>query len=557
MRRKSKGGLVATAFLFVVSTCAVLVPSIGAVSSASAATQVPLNLANEQGILWSCAFNPFVPTSSPYSVGLTYETLDFVDSLQSGKVTPWLATSYAWSNSNKTITFTIRPGVKWSDGKPFTAADVAYTFNLLKKYPALDTNAVWSVLSSVTQSGTDKVVFNFSTSAVPYFYYVAGQVPIVPEHIWSTIKNPVTNAVSNPIGTGGYVMSKCTPQNIQWTANPSYWQSGKAVVKTVNMPAFLSNNTCNEYLATGQSQWGSQFIPNIQSYYVAKKAGNSYWFPPVANVSLFPNLTLSPLNDVAVREAISYGINRANVSKIGEYGYEPPANQTGIVSPTFSSWNSSSAMAMAGSSYDPAKAKSVLEKDGYKMGSDGIFAKSGKKLSFTIITNGGYSDWIAAMQVLASGLKSVGIAATVDPLAANTFYADVYAGKFQLAYNVESGGPTPFYEMRQWLYSKNSAPIGTAAASNWERFKSSSVDALLNQYGTTTSAATQHSIVDKLENVMVTQYPIIPVLEEVDWFQFNSKDFTGFPSASNPYAQPGLYNEPDWGYVLDNLKPLG
>ena len=57
------------------------------------------------------------------------------------------------------------------------------------------------------------------------------------------------------------------------------------------MPAFLSNNTCNEYLASGQSAWGSQFIPNIQSAYVAKKAGNSYWFPPVANVSLFPNLT--------------------------------------------------------------------------------------------------------------------------------------------------------------------------------------------------------------------------------------------------------------------------
>jgi peptide/nickel transport system substrate-binding protein len=556
VRNKFKGGLLATALMLVVSACVMAIPSVVAPVSAGAVSQVPLNLANEQGTLWSCAFNPFIPTSSPYSIGLTYETLDFVNSLQSGKVTPWLATSYAWSNDNKTLTFDIRPGVKWSDGKPFSAADVVYTFNLLKKYPALDVDAVWSVLSSVTQKGTNEVVFNFAAPAVPYFYYVADQTPIVPEHIWSSIKNPVTDAISNPIGTGGYVMSHCTPQNIQWTANPTYWQKGKAQVETVNMPAFLSNNTCNEYLATGQSQWGSQFIPNIKTYYVDKKAGNTYWFPPVANVSLFPNLTVAPLNNVAVREAISYGLNRQDISVKGEYGYEPPASQVGIVSPTFSSWTSSAATATVGNSYDPAKAISVLKAAGYKMGSDGYFSKGGKELKLTIITNGGYSDWVADIQIMSQELAKVGIDAIPETPAANTFYADVYAGKYQLAYNVETGGPTPFYEMRQWLYSKNSAPIGTAASSNWERYDNAAVDKLLDEYGSTTSTTTQHSIINQLENVMATQFPVIPVLEEVDWFQYNSKEFSGYPTASNPYAQPGLYNQPDWGYVLDNLKPL-
>lgn len=555
MRNKFKGGLLATAFVFVASSCFAAVPSLLSAQPAGASSQVPLNLANEQGELWSCSFNPYVPTSSPYSLGVTYETLDFVNSLQSGKVTPWLATNYAWSNGNKTLTFTIRSGVKFSNGTPLTPADVVYSFEIMKKFPALDTNAVWSVLSSVTQKGSNQVVFDFSTAAVPYFFYVADQTPIVPESIWSKIKNPVTDPISNPIGTGGYIMSKCSGQNIQWTANPNYWQKGKAVVKTVNMPAFLSNNTCNEYLATGQSQWGAQFIPNIKTYYVDKKAGNAYWFPPVANVSLFPNLTVAPLNNVDVRAAISYAIDRPKVSKIGEYGYEPPASQDGIVSPTFSSWVSSAAAAKVGSSYDPSKSKSLLEAAGYKL-KNGVFTKDGKPLSLTIITNGGYSDWVASMQVVASELTAVGIQATVSTPAANTFYADVYAGKYQLAYNVETGGPTPFYEMRQWLYSKNSAPIGTAASSNWERYDNPAVDKLLDEYGATTSSATQHSIVDQLENVMVTQYPVIPVLEEVDWFQYNYKEFSGFPTASNPYAQPALYNEPDWGYILDNLKPL-
>jgi len=131
-------------------------------------------------------------------------------------------------------------------------------------------------------------------------------------------------------------------------------------VKTLNMPAFLSNNTANEYLAQGSSAYGAQFIPNIKSYFVAKKAGNGYWFPPVANVSLFPNLKSGPTADVAVREAISYGLNRAAISKIGEYGYEPPASQTGVVAPTFKAWSSSSATALA-QRLRPAKAISVLK----------------------------------------------------------------------------------------------------------------------------------------------------------------------------------------------------
>jgi len=107
------------------------------------------------------------------------------------------------------------------------------------------------------------------------------------------------------------------------------------------------------------------------------------------------------------------------------------------------------------------------------------------------------------MQVVSQQLAKVGIKVTVDGAAASNFTTDVLNGQFQLAYDVETGGPSPFYEMRQWLYSKNSAAIGSPAPSNWERFSSPAVDALLNQYGSTTSSATQHSIIDKLQTIMV------------------------------------------------------
>jgi peptide/nickel transport system substrate-binding protein len=140
-----------------------------------------LTISNEQGTQWNCSFNPFNPGNlgEGVTMGQVYEPLMFVNTLQNAKVTPWLASGYAWGSDNKTLTFTIQKNVTFSDGSPMSAADVAFTFNLLKKFPALDLNSVWSVLSSVTQAG-DTVVMQFKAPSVPYFYYIADQVPIVP-----------------------------------------------------------------------------------------------------------------------------------------------------------------------------------------------------------------------------------------------------------------------------------------------------------------------------------------------------------------------------------------
>jgi peptide/nickel transport system substrate-binding protein len=515
-------------------------------------------ISNEQGGTWTCGFNPFSADLVDWSFGPVYEPLVFVDELKSGAATPWLASKYVWSNHNKTITFTIRSNVKWSDGKPLTAADVLYTFQLLKKYSALDLQAVWSVLKNVTRKGSNQVVFNFKTAAVPYFYYVAGQTPIVPEHIWKSIKNPVTDKITDPVGSGPFTISHktCSPQEMTYSKNPHYWQKGKPKIDTVYYPAYLSNDPANQDLASGKAQWGSQFIPSIKAFYLDKSPDNHYWFPPVANVSVFINLKNSILKNVAVRRAMAYAIDRSRVSKIGEYGYEPPANQTGIVTPTFKSWlNEKLAKTFT---YDPAKAKSILQKAGYTY-SNGLFhTKSGKPLSFTMINIGGYSDWVSSAQIVAQELKAVGIKVTPSDLSSTTYDNDVYTGKYDLAYDGnEAGGPAPYYELRQELYSPNSAPIGKTAASNWERYSNKKVDSLIREYAATTSAAKQHSIVDQLEAAMVRDVPIIPITEGVDWYQYNTKSLAGWVTQKDPYAKPAAYEVPDWGVLLLHLRPKG
>jgi peptide/nickel transport system substrate-binding protein len=554
MKRLMSIGVILVASL-VAAACGSSSPGSGSGGNAKGPNGV-LTIDNESGALWTCNFNPYNLSDVWLSLGPTYEPLMFVNPLQNGKITPWLATADAWTNGNKTLTFTIRNGVKFTDGKPMTAADVAFSFNLLKKFKALDINAVWSVLSSVKQQGANKVVMTFKAPAVNYFYYIADQVAIVPQHIWSKIANPVKYPDTHPVGTGAFLTS-CTPQNITYKANPNYYQAGFPKLKQVNYPAFTSNDSANQYLSSGQAQWGGQFIPSIQKFYLDKSPTNHYWFPPVANVSLFINLHNPILKNVAVRQAMSYAINKQRASTIGEYGYEPASNQAGVVTPTFSDWLDQSQAASFGNNYayNPAKAMSILKAAGFKKGPDGIMAKGGQKLSFSVINNGGYSDWVAAVNVLQENLKAVGIQVTPKNLAAPAYESGLYNGQYELAYGSETGGPTPYYELRQWLYGPNSAPIGQPAGSNWERYSNPATDALINSYGNTTDPAQQHAIVNKLQKVMLQDVPVIPVTESVNWFQYSTANFTGWVTQNNPYALPAPYQYPDFGIQMMHIAP--
>jgi peptide/nickel transport system substrate-binding protein len=527
----------------------------GSTNAAGSGAGGTVSISDEYGVTWNCQFNPYNASDEFDSFGPVYEELVYMDSLKDGATTPWLATNWAWSANDKTLTFTIRNGVKWSDGKPFTAKDVLFTFDLLKKYPSLDLNSDWSVLSSVALKGADQVVFTFKAAATSYFYYIADETPIVPEHIWASVANPVTYLDHNPVGTGPYVMSSCSTANIQYKKNDSYWQKGLPKIETVNFPSYLSNTPANADLRSGTDQWGSQFVPNIQKFYLdANPKYYHYWFEPVYNVMIWFNLT-NPAFTLPVREAMSYAIDKAQVSSTGEYGYEPASNQTDIVKPTFSSWYDSSEATQYGNAYayNPAKAISILTAAGYKRGSNGIFAKNGKQLAFTIINNGGFSDWVAAVNVIQSDLKAVGIQLTPDNLSNTTFDSDIYTGNYQLAYDWDSGGPTPYYELRAILYSPNSAPIGKDAASNWERYSSPATDKLIEEYAATTNSAVQHQVVDELEKVMLSDVPVIPVTEAVDWYQYDTQHIGGWVTPGDPYAQPAQYAWPDWGVVLLHL----
>jgi peptide/nickel transport system substrate-binding protein len=367
----------------------------------------------------------------------------------------------------------------------------------------------------------------------------------VPQHIWQSAGNPTNYFDTKPVGTGPFTVSSCSGNNIKYTANPTYWMPNEPHVQTVNYPAYLSNDPANNDLASGKDNWGGQYIPNINNFYLSKSSNYHIWSPPVSNVSLIPNVAKGATSNVAVRQAIAYALNRTAIASIGEQGEEQAANQTGVITPTFSAYFNNSALQSSGyATQNLAKAQNLLQQAGYS---------PSHPLSLTVKNTTGYSDWDADLQVMKQELAGIGINLTVKDEADNTFTSDLQDGNFQLAFYGPPGGPTPYYELHQMLDSSNMAPVGQSAEGDYGRYKNPAVDQLFTQYAQATTPAAQQQAIKSLATYMVQDVPLIPVVEAVDWFQYSTQDLQGWPSASDPYAQPAPWNWPDVESVLLHL----
>jgi peptide/nickel transport system substrate-binding protein len=500
-------------------------------------------------------FSPYASSANYGSQGMIYETLLFFNRMNS-EVKPWLAQSYAFSSDTKTLTFHLHTGVKWSNGQPFTSADVVFTLDMLKQYPTADTSGLWQYLQDVQAPDSSTVVVTLKAAYAPVLWYLAGQTWIVSKQEYSSAGDPTKFADDNPVGTGPFVLKSFSPQLIDLKKNPSYWQSGKPAVDEIRYPSFNSNTSAELLLQRGDVDWTGLFTPNIQQTYVSKDpTHNHYWFPNRNIVMLYLNTAKAPFNQLAVRQAISSAIDRDKIYKIAESGYEPVSSPTGLVLPANQS-NLDSTYANASFALDTSKSAQLLQSAGFTKGSDGIYVdKSGKKLSFQINVVTGWTDWVTADQIIASNLKAIGIDATVNAISFNSYFSALQMGTFDMAISWTNPGPTPFYLYNSLLNSTNSAAVGKQASSNFERWIDPTTDKLLAQYATTTDTSLQQQALNGLQQIMVEQLPSIPLVFGATWNEYSTRNFTGWPDANSAYASPAPFDFPDAEVVVLNLKP--
>lgn len=511
-------------------------------------------LANEQDA-YTQNFNPYSPGVISGTQGLIYETLLYVNRLD-GSVKPWLASSYNLASDAQSITFHLRQGVTWSDGQPFTSADVVFTIKLILKNPSIDLTGIGAAVKDVSAPDASTVIVTLSKPFNPIVWILGGQVFILPQHTWSGVKgDPSQYADPNPVGTGPYIVKSFTPQLVDLVKNPKYWQPGKPQVDEVKIPAYSSNDSAQLALQKGQIDWTNLFIPNLDKTYVALDRQHfHYWFPSSDDVMLYLNLTRAPFNDLQVRKAISLALNRQSISKLGEAGYEPPANPTGLVGEAIKTYIDPQ-FANLQFAQNVTQADQTLQSDGWTKGADGFYAKNGKQLAFNIIVVSGYTDYVADCQVMVNNLRAAGINASVNAMSTDAFNNALLNGHYDAGILWTNPGPTPYYIYDGLLRSTNSAPIGQSAPSNYERWMDPNTDKLLDQYASSTDPQVQKQALQGLQQIMVNELPSIPLTAEPYWYEYSTANFVGWPDAQHPYAAPGTAEYPDIAIVLLNLQP--
>jgi peptide/nickel transport system substrate-binding protein len=557
LRRKSVAGIAAAAIVCAgVAACSSTNSGTG--KGSSSATTLIMESSPETTI--TQAFNPFDPTQAAQGMGATgliYEPLIQFDLASPTVQYPWLATSYSWGNSGKQITFTIRSGVKWNNGTPLTPADVAFTFNLVKKYAAINLGGL--DISSVATSG-NTVTLTFPTAQYTNLEEIAGTA-ILPQAVWGKAGNPATFTDPNPVGTGPYMLGSFTPQGFTLKKNPYYWQASKVKISSVYFPVYTTNNGALDALFSGQITWTGNYIPGLQKDFVDKSpAYHHYWEAAGGDESFEGNLNKWPTNQLPVRQAISLAVSRNLLGTEGEAGLENPVlNSTGITLPTFSAWSSPvSSMTISGDA-NPSAAEKVLETAGFTKGSSGFFQKGGQTVSITIISPAAYTDMAEVDSIAAQELKAAGIDATFEGLSVNEWNADVADGDFQMTEHWSNGGITPYNEYNGWLNSTLAS--GNSATGDYERLNNATVDSELATLSGANTVAQQTTDLVPLEQYVAANLPVIPLETAAEWFEYNSQDIVGWPTQSNPYdsGQPsGTNNGPGSGsdeVVILHLSP--
>ena len=489
-------------------------------------------------------FNMYSPNQQDATNGMIYEPMFFYNTVKTGDIKPWLGLSYAWSNGGKTLTVQLRHNVKWTDGKPFTSADVVYTFDQALHSTALNKFAL--PLASVAADGTYGVTINFTKAAYTDAYYALGRVEIVPQHIWKSISNPTTFLNEHPVGTGAYILTKFSPQVFELTANPHYYLPGLPHFKTVRFIGYTGNTTMDAAIEAGQLDWTGAFIPDIKKTYLAKDPKFVVSDIPLATNFLVPNMSTGPTTKLAVRQAISAALDRTSISNTVYNGYAPPSNPEALITPNYNSVLDPSLASAKFPSPDAAAAKNILTRAGIAT-----------PLTLTVKMVAGYTDYLSALQIIQQELKPAGINLVIDQEAYTAFTSDQDNGNFQLLIAGFGFTPDPWSYYYSLLDSSIAPAIGTAdTVGNYGRYRNTQVDSLLGQIADTTDTSVQNPAFYKIENIFAQQLPLIPLYEAQNEIEFNGHHVGNIPTTANPYGAPAVYIQPDIGWISARLLPV-
>ncbi|HEX6972713.1 MAG TPA: ABC transporter substrate-binding protein, partial [Limnochordia bacterium] len=418
-----------------------------------------LNIAIPGRIADPTNFNIYAPSVSRSNTGLhqmIYEYF-FYYNLETGEYIPWLAEDYQYGEGFRSITVRLRPGVTWSDGEPFTAEDVVFTYELLLDNPGM----VWA--SEVAKWVDSVRALDERTVEIrlkqpnPRFHLIReafpavgiwGGLTILPKHIWEG-KDPLTFKNYPPVGTGPYRLASASETAILYERRADWWgeqifghRPAPAYVnfqyygpETSVAIAFAANalDTPNiGILSLGSFREIASRNPNV----IAWHDGAPYaWLDPCPRGLMVQNAH-APWNLKEARWALSYLIDREQIVDLAYEGTTTPAwgiwPDYGGLQPYFQAIEDL-IQRYPTTAYDPEKSAELFRSLGFTKGADGVWVTpQGARLAVTYLVNADSAEEMKVSAVLADQLRAGGIDVRVQPLSGAVLSDAILRGQYDI-----------------------------------------------------------------------------------------------------------------------------
>jgi peptide/nickel transport system substrate-binding protein len=425
------------------------------------------------------------------------------------------------SADGKTITYHLRHDAKWSDGAPFTSADVAFSVDVVKN-PKNNEIGIddFRRITRVDTPSSYTAVFHLTRPDAQFYttFGTGGAGPcILPKHILGGLDNIVTAPYNSlPVGIGPFKFSSWSRgQSVEMVADPLYFR-GRPKLDKVIYKIIPDRNTVLTQMTTHELDL---WMPVPAAYYDRLRT------MPGTDVRKIPgygynhvdfNLKNPALRDPVVRQALRYATNRAAILEKIRHGVG--TLEESVIAPSHPFFNPAIELVP----YDPAKANALLDADGWKRGADGIRSKNGVRLSFTYATGVGLPDTDQMIELLRVWWKEIGVDFDVQRYLSSIFFAPMsqggilYAGHFDLTGFAWGGTPTG--DQQSIFACDHQPPNGQ----NIVHYCNPVVDRLVKTFETNNDEAVQKKSLQEIQAILARDVPSIVLDSRQDVFAYNS-----------------------------------
>lgn len=438
------------------------------------------------------------------------------------------------SRDGLTITWHLRHGVRWSDGAPFSSADVVFSVRAVLN-PA--NNEIgrnhWDQIASVEAAGPDGVVFHMKKPVAifePSFFGSAGGNPcILPQHLLASLPN-INTAPYNalPVGIGPFRYVKwARGDRVELEANPYYWRGRPKLDRVIYRMIPDRNTLLTQVESGGIDLWPT--IPPAFSDRVHGIAGFTTFTRPSFLYDHFDFNNDRPIfHDAAVRQALRLAIDRRVIAQ--KFGHGAVILQESVIPKATAVYDDVPLVP-----YDPAKARALLDAAGWRLGADGIRVKNGLRLVPEVASSAGAPDIDGRIELIRAFWQAIGVGlnskhyANGQLFGAYTAGGILYGGKFDViffAWEADVTGETS---------SQYDSAFIPPAGQDVSHYRSRVADAAFDRFQISFDPAERLRLAKTIQERIAADAPVVVLDSRINTFVLN-RDLKGYdPNISTPF----------------------